>query len=225
MNGRRPPNAPPASGIDFTARMRRLCADMAGRLAELRHVDVQRIGFSFAQARNRSSHGLYAALTPMRFPGGALTARLNGHPYATQRLFDPSGRELLYILNFYLPRFLDIGFEEKLATVMHELWHISPSFDGDLRRHGGRCYAHTRSQGDYDAHMAQLAKRYLQLSPPESVYAFLRRNFAQLQRDWGGVFGTRIAQPRLIALEEAGRRGAPPVSASPKPRSRSIRID
>ena len=30
--------------------------------------------------------------------------------------------------------FLDQTFEEKLVTVFHELYHISPAFDGDLRR-------------------------------------------------------------------------------------------
>jgi predicted metallopeptidase len=200
---RRPRSAAPlVCGLNFTAMMQRLCQDMAARLPELQHIDVRQIGFSFAQARNRSPHGLYATLTPLRFPGGALQARLHGRRYATQRLYDPAGRELLYVLSFYLPRFLDLGFHEKLATTAHELWHISPKFDGDLRRHRGRCYAHTRSQANYDAQMARLVDRYLQQSPPVSVYASLQRNFVQLQREWGGVFGTKIPHPRLLAFEE-----------------------
>ena len=43
--------------------------------------------------------------------------------------------------------------------------------------------------------------KYLDLSPPERLYAFLRCNFAQLQRSCGGVFGTKIPHPRLIPLD------------------------
>ena len=42
-------------------------------------------------------------------------------------------------MSFYLPRFCDQSLDEKLSTVMHELWHISPAFDGDIRRLPGRC--------------------------------------------------------------------------------------
>ena len=58
-------------------------------------------------------------------------------------------------------RFMDVDFEEKLVTIFHELWHVSPRFDGDLRRHPGRCYMHTGSQKDYDAQMLRLARRWL----------------------------------------------------------------
>ena len=76
-----------------------------------------------------------------------------------QRVFAADGREMLYILNFYLPRFLDLPLAEKLDTVVHELWHVGPKFDGDLRRFGGRCFAHSGSQRNFDAHVAALTER------------------------------------------------------------------
>ena len=39
---------------------------------------------------------------------------------------------MLYLLSFYLPRFLKLPWREKLATVIHELWHVNPQFNGDL---------------------------------------------------------------------------------------------
>ena len=56
------------------------------------------------------------------------------------------GVEMMYILKFYLPRFQNESFEEKLTTIFHELWHISGDFNGDIRRHAGRCYVHTSSE-------------------------------------------------------------------------------
>src|SRR5947199_128866 len=69
--------------------------------------------------------------------------------------------EILYLMTFCLPRFLDQDFDEKFVTLFHELYHISPQFDGDLRRHAGRYAVHTRSQRGYDEQMAHLARAYL----------------------------------------------------------------
>ena len=138
------------TGFDFTTAMRGVCQDAAARLPELAHIDLALIAVSFSQARRRVSYGLQASLTPLRFQHGSLTTRCRGRELAVQRVHDAAGREMLYILTFYLPRFLDAPFREKLITVFHELWHISPEFNGDLRRHHGRCYAHTHSQEKYD---------------------------------------------------------------------------
>jgi hypothetical protein len=180
--------------------MRQLCADIVARMPQFSHVDVDRVAIAFAQTRKRTSHGLYASLTPMRFEGGSLTGRRNGREYKVQRLYDDCGREFLYILTFYLPRFMDVGFDEKLNTVFHELWHVSPDFDGDLRRHDGRCYAHTHSQKRYDAAMDRLVRGWLADSPPRHIYDFLECSFAQLHNRHGAVFGARIPRPKLIPV-------------------------
>jgi hypothetical protein len=180
--------------------MRDLCADISSRLPELSHVDVEQVAFSFAQTRKPVMHGMQASLTPMRFEGGSLTGDYRGRQMTVQQVRNERGREMLYILTFYLPRFTNLDFHEKLVTVFHELWHVSPSFDGDLRRHPGRCYAHTGSQANYDAEMAKLADRWLNFEPAPSLYEFLQLDFAQLQQQYGRVFGNRIPRPRLLPV-------------------------
>ena len=187
--------------FQFTDEIRQVVADMAQRLDALDHIDVSRIAFSFAQARKRTKHGIHATLTPMRFKDGQLTTKRRGREYTVQRLYDSSGRELLYILNFYLPRFMDVDFDEKLITILHELWHISPNFDGDLRRHPGRCYAHTHSQAEYDARMKVLADQWLQRRPPRTLYAFLEMSFSDLSNAHGPVIGCRVPHPKLLPLQ------------------------
>ncbi|MCG8583562.1 MAG: hypothetical protein MI757_02495 [Pirellulales bacterium] len=188
-------------GFDFTAHVRRLALDMVTRTPDLAHIDLSRVAFSFAQARKRVSHGIQASLTPMRFESGSLTGWRRGRQWTVQRLIAADGTEMLYILTLYLPRFMDQPFEEKLATLVHELWHISPAFDGDLRRHAGRCYAHTSSQAAYDAEVDRVVERWLSLDPPQELYRFLRLNFDELERRHGGVYGQRIAIPKLIPVE------------------------
>lgn len=193
-------NASSVKGFDFTRHMRVLCADMIGRLPELSHIDLDRVAISFVQARNAHGHGIQATLTPMRFENGALQGVRRGRHYATQRLYDGEGHELLYILSFYLPRFQNHTLKEKVATVLHELWHISPEFNGDLRRFEGRCYAHGPSEQAYDRQVEELANRWWSLTPEPSVYAFLRYSFPDLQRAFGRVVGTKVANPKLIPL-------------------------
>lgn len=178
--------------------MRMLCVDLATRLAELAHVDMRRVAIRFCQTRQRTRHGMYASLTPMRFEGGQLTGRRRGRTWTVERLYDDAGREMLYLLSFYLPRFLERPWQEKLETVVHELWHIGPAFDGDLRRHPGRCYAHGHSQKAYDARVAELTAKWLALDPPSASYGFLRLDFRELVARHGRIVGQKIRTPKLI---------------------------
>ena len=114
---------------------------------------------------------------------------------------DDSGGEMLYILTFYLPRFLDLVFCEKLTTVVHELWHISPRFDGDLRRFSGRCYAHSGSQKRYEAHARRLAAKWIAMAPPVALYEFLRHDFRTLRVRHGKIVGRRIPAPKLLPVD------------------------
>jgi hypothetical protein len=134
----------------------------------------------------------------MRFEGGALFTRRRGRVYTVRRMYKPDGTELLYILTFYMPRFMDVDLIEKLSTVLHELWHISPEFNGDIRRFPGRCYAHSSSQKEYDADMDRMAIRWLATNPPESVYEFLKYRFDELTQQHGTIFGARIRHPKLV---------------------------
>ncbi len=185
-------------GLNFTARMRTLCEHVVGTLDEFQHIDLSRVAVSFAQARKPVMHGLQASLTPLRFAGGATTGTVRGRQYTVQPVCDTAGNEMLYVLNFYLPRFMQLVFREKLVTVLHELWHISPNFDGDLRRHAGRCYAHSHSQADYDQQMEPFVEAWLATEPPKVLIDFLQLDFPQVQERYGRVYGLKLPRPKLI---------------------------
>ncbi|GIW81571.1 MAG: hypothetical protein KatS3mg105_3378 [Gemmatales bacterium] len=190
--------------FDFCGRMRELCVDVVKRCNELGHIDLSKVLIAVTQARRFRSRGLQARVTPMRFHGGELTRRRRGVTYQVQRFF-VDGREILYIVAFCLPRFLDLDFDEKFITLFHELYHISPYFDGDLRRHGGRYSVHSHSQKAYDQHMAELAREYLAQKPDARLHAFMRLNFAQLRCRHGSVVGTVVPRPKLIPIAIGNR--------------------
>jgi predicted metallopeptidase len=194
------PTGPEGEPFDFCGHVRRLCGDIAAGCESLRHVDVARLLVAVTQARNGRAHGLQARVTPLRFPDGRLTRQRRGVTYQVQRYFLGS-HEFLYLVTFCLPRFLDQDFDEKLITLFHELYHISPNFDGDLRRHAGRYALHSHSQRDYDyKHMADLARTYLSGNPEAALLAFLRLDFAQLLNRHGSVVGVVVPRPKMIPL-------------------------
>lgn len=185
--------------FDFCSHMQRLCASIVERCYELAHIDVSRLLFAVTQARSLRSHGLQARVTPLRFRRGSLLRRRRGVTYQVQRFF-VDGYEMLYLVAFCLPRFLDLSFDEKFVTIFHELYHISPAFDGDLRRHEGRYSIHSHSQKVYDQHMAALARAYLTDGADPALHHFLRLDFGQLQARHGRIVGAVVPRPKLIPL-------------------------
>ena len=188
-------------GFDFTRHIRALAGDISSRVPRLQHINLERVSVAFSQTRKRVMYGMQASLTPLRFEQGARVGIVRGRRVKVQQLYDARGVEMLYILTFYLPRFLDLEFREKLSTIVHELWHISPQFDGDLRRHEGRCYAHGHSQAAYDAQVEELLAEYLAGNPPPHLQAFLHFDFNELQLRHARVFGSRIPRPRLLSAD------------------------
>ena len=197
------PNRP----FDFCRHIRRLCHDIVAHSETFQHIDLSRVLFTVTQARSHRLHGLQARVTPLRFRGGELTRRRHGTLYRVQRYF-VDGREALYVVAFCLPRFLDQDFDSKLVTLFHELYHIGPDFDGDLRRHDGRYSLHSHSKHDYDRLMADLARTYLSNGAQASLHDFLRLDFGQLQERHGSVVGNVVPRPKLIPVPAKRARDA-----------------
>jgi hypothetical protein len=189
----------PLAPFDFSQSMSALCADIALHCDTLRHINTRQVLFTVTQARKHRQHGLQARITPLRFGHGALTETRHGRTFQVQRYF-VGDVEILYLITFCLPRFLNQTFEHKLITVCHELYHISPEFDGDLRRHNGRYCIHTHSKKGYDRHMAALADEYLKKTTAPEKYAFLQIPFEQLHARHGAITGIVVPVPTLVPV-------------------------
>jgi hypothetical protein len=181
--------------------MHGLIADVCARCPAFAHVNPGALGVTFTPSRNRSRYGLQARVTPLRFAAGADHRTFRGREYRIQR-FVLNGAELLYLVTFCLPRFLDRPFEDKLTTIFHELFHIGPAFDGDLRRLGGRYAYHSRSKCAYDDHAGNLAKEYRTTHPDPDAFAFLRFGYRDLWHAYGGVHGVVLPKPKLLPVGE-----------------------
>lgn len=193
------PHHPRTAPLDFCAQMRELCEDVTRRCDVFRHIRIPSVLVSFTPSRNRSHYGLQARVTPLRFTNGRLTRRHGAVEYQVQR-FVVDGAEMLYVLTFCLPRFLDQSFEEKLVTIFHELYHMSPEFDGDLRRLPGRYAIHSHSKSHYDRAMSRLVAAYLVDHPKPDLLSFLRCNYRELWERNNGITGVVVPRPKLLPV-------------------------
>jgi hypothetical protein len=188
------------SPFNFTRHMRRLCEDIVTRCPEFYHIETSRLLFTVAQSRTSGRSGLHAKVTPLRFQDGEIIQRRRRRDYQIQRFF-VNGVEMLYLVGFCLPRFQNLSFDEKFVTIFHELYHIGPAFEGDIRRHEGRCCVHTHSKKSYDEHMKALAREYLAKGVNPGLHAFLRLDFGQLEQRHGRIIGHIVPCPRLLPVE------------------------
>jgi hypothetical protein len=210
MAGRRSISTAAPATIDVTQRVRFVCEDLALRLPELAHVDMSRVALRLCQTRRAGPHGVQATMTPLRFRDGADTILRRGAAYRIHPIpADLSGRPYLYLLSLYVPRFLDLSAEEKPAVIVHELWHASQAFDGDLRRFGpGRSRFHDKGCEAYHAEMQKLARRWLALNPPRELTDWMSGDFSVLRRRFGRVVGLRLPTPRLVRADRVPRDGS-----------------
>jgi predicted metallopeptidase len=181
--------------FDFTQAMEDLVRHIAETCPEFAHIRPDRVAVSHLRARSPGAHGIYGSVQPLRFKGGSLTTERRGRTYAMPQVTH-NGNEILYIVYFALPRFANLDFETKLTTVFHELYHISPEFDGDIRRFPGRKYAHGYSRKRLNEKALAMAVDYMNKSGAEERTEFLRLSFDELTRRYGRVAGTRIRPPK-----------------------------
>lgn len=209
MNGGRGDSRTAPAAVDLSTHLDALGRDLCRRVPELGHIEADRVLFALSRSRAEGTHGIYARIVPLRFAGGRKEeTRRRGRFRETFRLpaLVHERREILYVVHLMVPRFLRLSFEQKLRTILHELYHISPACDGDIRRFPGRNFAHGASRRAYNRRIEELTHRYLAGSPDPTLLRFLHLR----EEDWlQGAFrltGLVVPLPRarVIARERIG---------------------
>ena len=193
------------STLNLTLELERLIADISRNVEELSHIDPAKIMVCVSTTRGRGIHGTYAKIHPLRFQGGSRTILLRRKRQASLYEIPPVKRgdiEILYLVYFLVPRFLNLSLREKLITVFHELYHVSPAFDGDIRRFPGKNFAHGSSRKKFNAHLEGFVESYLEKVGDLTSLAFLEGNMEELRSRHGAIVARRMAAPRLRIVKE-----------------------
>src|SRR4051812_31579125 len=129
-------------------------------MPEFAHVDPSRIVVVAGEAR-RASRG---TVKPLTFRGGKQRdAEGNRKP-----LVKLHGRKMLYCVTLRPLFFRDSTVRERVETLLHELFHISPRFDGTLdERH-----RHERMGPRFARRLKPMVRRYLRECPSPLLVAF-----------------------------------------------------
>lgn len=188
------------STLNLTRALEELIADITSRVDEFRHIDPARVLICVSSNRGGGIHGTYAKIHPLRFEGGLSSIEVKrGRRTRVCTLPEVTlgGKEMLYIIYFLVPRFFNLTLRDKLVTVFHELFHISPLFDGDIRRFPGRNYAHGGSRKRYNANMADMVDVYLRQMEAQALIGFLDGDMETLRARHGVIVGRRFPAPKI----------------------------
>jgi hypothetical protein len=90
------------------------------------------------------------------------------------------GRKILYVITLRPLWFRACTPEQRVSTILHELWHASERFDGTLHR--GRVHARL-PRARYERRVRALRDRYLLVAPEEILAPFTFSGVA-LARMW-----------------------------------------
>jgi len=170
---------------NLTLAVKRLIRDVAERLPELAHVEAARVLVVAGEARGTSRATIRAGQL-----GGARAGM-------KRRFIRLRGREIRYVITLRPLWFLASTAEERVATLLHELYHVSARFDGSLHR----ARRHARlPRARYDRHIQELLARYLAAAPPELIAPFAGEGLVKI-RMW-------LRVPRLEGARGAAGRDA-----------------
>jgi len=186
--------------LNLTLSLEKLVADIVGKVEELGHIDPSQVLLCVSSTRSGGVHGVYAKIHPLRFAGGARSMEVKrGRRSALLTMPTVVHRriEMLYVIYFLAPRFFDLPKREKLITVFHELYHISPLFDGDIRRFPGRNFAHGSSRKRYNALMNSLVEKYLSLPGCSETTDFLGSDLESLRSRYKAIVGRKFPVPKV----------------------------
>jgi predicted metallopeptidase len=122
--------------LNLTDGLRDAADAACAMMPELQHIDLNYVHFALFYSRRAKRILTFARCYPL--PGGV---RQRGRrAYRLTPTITPAGKRAKYILAFAWERFWSMPPRERLETLVHELFHISAQFDGDLRRFGNRVH-------------------------------------------------------------------------------------
>jgi predicted metallopeptidase len=181
--------------LNVTLAVKRLVRDMAARLPELSHVRAARVLVVAGEARRASR----ATIRPAHFKETGARA---GAGAREKPLIRVKGRKILYVITLRPLWFVASTPRERIGTILHELYHVSPRFDGTLHR--GR--RHSRLPlARYNRRVRTLLDRYLQLAPEEIVEPFSAHGIVRA-RMWlerpGGFYHGDAYRGRRVYTEK-----------------------
>lgn len=180
--------------FDLSEGLREAAGEICGWIPDLAHIDVSRVQFALFHTRQAQQVLTFARCYPL-----TRESKKVGRSWHTlEPVYTPMRRKARYILAFAWKRYWEQPPRKRLETLVHELYHISPRFDGEFRSfdQGG---PHGPGLRWFDRQVRDLMNTYV---PEELEYDFPALSISV--RSGLKVTGQKLQVPKWqkIVLEE-----------------------
>lgn len=189
------------SSINLSDFMAFLLYDIINATPLFSHIDMNRVLVCSAYNKKVTGGGIFAKVVPLRFENGVPLKKFKNHWYAFPKVMN-NGHEILYIIYFYIPRYFDLPAFEKLNVAFHELYHINPEFNGDVRRMGSYKFSHGYSKEHFNNQFREELSHYYNKIKNTPLGAMLEMNFAQISEHFETVYTRTMKVPRPKKIKE-----------------------
>ena len=158
--------------LNLTDMLSLLLNEMIIRTEEFSRFDINRILLCCSTNKKPDGGGIYGKLVPLRFENGSEIVSHQGRYYTIPKL-RVGNQEILYLMYFYIPKFFNLPAKEKVNVMFHELYHINPAFNGDIRRMGSVKKAHGHSKKSFEEKYIEYAEEFYRYVKDTPYYSFL----------------------------------------------------
>jgi len=189
----------PADSINLTDILTLIIHDMVESTDEFKLFDLNKILVCCASNRKDFSGATYGKLLPLRFKDGTEIIRHNGRFYTIPKL-KINNTEILYIIYFYIPKFFNLSAKDKVNVMFHELYHINPEFNGDIRRMGNFKAAHGHSRKSFEEKYIEYADIFFDKIKDTPYHNFLLMNSEDIQSKFKKIKYRRMKSIKPVLL-------------------------
>lgn len=189
----------PSDSINLTDVLSLIIHDMIKSTEEFRSFDMNRILVCCASNRKDCRGAIYGKLCPLRFKDGSEIIKHNGRFYTIPKL-KVNDTEILYIIYFYIPKFFNLSAKDKVNVMFHELYHISPEFNGDIRRMGKFKSAHGHSRKAFEEKYIEYADTFFEKVKDAPYYNFLQMDSVSIQEHFKKIKYRRMKTLKPVLL-------------------------
>lgn len=183
--------------INLTDILTLIIHDIIKATDEFKSYDLNRILICCASSRNDFKGATYGKLLPLRFKDGSEIISYNNRHYTIPKV-KINNIEILYIIYFYIPKFFNLSVGDKVKVIFHELYHINPEFNGDIRRMGNFKSAHGHSRKAFEEKYIVYAETFLKTIKNSPYFHFLEMNYEDIHNQFKKILYQRMKQIKPV---------------------------
>jgi hypothetical protein len=184
----------PQNSINLSEVLSLIVHSASEKCALFSHIDSAKCLICVSSSRSGRG-GIYGKLVPLRFENGERVLIYKNRKYIIPSLFIKE-TEILYIVYFYMPKFFNLPAKDKLNVIFHELYHISPLFNGDIRRMGKVKAAHGHSKKHYDSNYENELNEFFSYLEQTPFINFLKLDEKGLKKNFKKIKSVRMKLPK-----------------------------